>query len=203
MTHTLLDRYERAVDGRIIIDVTAERVEALYSNFDRSAPFIRRDLDQDLVDYLIDCAREIGNQPFLIRFSLTQAPDESHQGRIRGSIDSYFRYLIESEWMEIRQMFRRSAILFLIGLGILFVSVLVNRWMADSDSVVGMVFAEGLTVAAWVSLWEALAVFLIEWLPYRRTIRIYERLVSAPLQFRVSVDGPPESGQEANQGQAK
>lgn len=188
MKRALLNRYDRDPEGRIVIDVAAERVEDLYNNFDKNVPYVRRDLDEDLVDYLIDCAREIGNLPFLIRFSLNHAPDESHLARIRGSIDGYFHYLIETERMNIRQMFRRSAILFLIGLGILSVSVWVNRWLAGSDSVVGMVFAEGLTVAAWVSLWEALAVFLIEWLPHRRNIRIYRRLSQAPLQFRTGQD---------------
>lgn len=191
MKRDLLNRYDRDPEGRIVIDVAAERVADLYNNFDKNAPYVRRDLDEDLVDYLIDCAREIGNLPFLIRFSLTNAPEESHLERIHGSVDGYFRYRVETERMQIRQMFRRSAILFLIGLGILSISVLVNRWLANSDSVVAMVFAEGLTVAAWVSLWEALAVFLIEWLPHRRSIRIYRRLSRAPLQFRTGQDRLP------------
>ena len=51
-----LERYERTSDGKLIIDVSAARVEDLYSNFDRSAPYVRRDLDEDLADYLIACA---------------------------------------------------------------------------------------------------------------------------------------------------
>ena len=56
MKRHLLSRYERGVDGSILIDVTATRTEDLYSDFDRSAPYVRRDLDQDLVDYLVYCA---------------------------------------------------------------------------------------------------------------------------------------------------
>ena len=63
-------------------------------------------------------------------------------------------------------------------------SVWVNREIQGSDSVFGRVFAEGLTVAAWVSLWEAVATLLINWAPHRRRIRLYELVAAAPVQFR-------------------
>jgi hypothetical protein len=53
MKKSVLNRYERSPEGLILIDVTAEKAEDLYSDFDRSAPYIRRDLDPELVDYLI------------------------------------------------------------------------------------------------------------------------------------------------------
>jgi hypothetical protein len=53
------------------------------------------------------------------------------------------------------------------------------------------VFAEGLTVAAWVSLWEALAVLLIEWFPHRKNIVLYRRLANAELVFRSTADIVP------------
>jgi hypothetical protein len=184
MKHDILNRYEREPDGTVIIDVTAARAEDLYNDFDRSAPYIRRDLDQDLVEYLIECAVELRRSPFVIRFSMEQAPDESRLARIRRSVNAYFLYLASGENQKILQMLRRSAVLFAIGLGILFVSVSVNRALGTERSVVANVFAEGLTVAAWVSLWEALAVFLIEWFPHRRNILLYRRIAGARLVFR-------------------
>jgi hypothetical protein len=184
MKKTVLDRYERAPDGRILIDVNANRLEDLYSNFDKSAPYIRRDLDPSLVDYLIGCARELDGESFVIRFTLSQPPNESRLLRIQRSVREYFLYLTETEKQEVLEMFRRAAILFSIGLAILFTSVSVNRWLGEERSVVANVFAEGLTVAAWVSLWEALAVFLIEWFPHRKNIILYRRLAAAPLDFK-------------------
>ncbi len=94
-------------------------------------------------------------------------------------------------------MFRRSAILFTIGLGILFVSVWVNRLLGVERSVTANVFAEGLTVAAWVSLWEAPAVFLIEWFPHRRNVLLYRRLAHAKLVFRSAAEAELNSSQES------
>jgi hypothetical protein len=78
---------------------------------------------------------------------------------------------------------RISLIFLVIGLAILFLSVWVNQQITDQASVVARVFAEGLTVAAWVSLWEALATFLINWTPYSRQIIMYDRIARAPIAF--------------------
>jgi hypothetical protein len=188
----VISRYERNEQGDLILDVAAGRVEDLYNDFDKSAPYIRRDLDQDLADYLIECARELGRVPFTIRFTLTDLPDEPRYSRVRSSLNTYFLYLAETEIQKILQMFRRSAILFAIGLGILFAAVSLNRLLGPERSVTANVFAEGLTIAAWVSLWEALAIFLVEWFPHRKTVALYRRLARARLVFRSRT----EKGQE-------
>ena len=46
------------------------------------------------------------------------------------------------------------------------------------------VFAGGLTIAAWVSLWEAIALLFLEWQPHRQNIRIFNRIINAPIRFR-------------------
>ncbi|MBU4119534.1 MAG: hypothetical protein KJ555_12315 [Proteobacteria bacterium] len=193
MKRDFLSRYERAPDGSILIDVAAEKAEDLYSDFDRYAPYNRRDLDQNLVDYLIDCARELGREPFTISFALSNPPDDARVSRIRHSVNNFFLYLAEVERQKINQMVRRSLVLFCIGVSILFVAVWVNQLLGEERTVVANVFAEGLTVAAWVSLWEALAIFLIEWFPRLRNISLYRRLAMAESIFLARTDtGPNE-----------
>lgn len=184
MKQTVLDRYETTGDGSVIIDVSAKRVEDLFNDFDRSAPYIRRDLDQQLVDYLIDCAREIKRDKFILRFTLVQPPDDVKQSRIKQSVKAFFLYLADSELQKLSQMFRRSAILFSIGVSILFLSVFINQALGVERSVAANVFAEGLTIAAWVSLWESLAVFSIEWFPLRLNTVRYRQLADAKLMIR-------------------
>lgn len=84
MRRNVLNRYERQGDGSIIIDVSAARVEDLYNNFDRNAPYVRRDLDPDLAEYLEDCARELGRTRFVIRMTLGALP-EAAQGQSAAS----------------------------------------------------------------------------------------------------------------------
>ena len=78
---------------------------------------------------------------------------------------------------------RTSLIFFFIGIVILFVSIWVNEQLAKDATVLSKVFATGLTVAAWVSLWEALATFIINWTPYSRKIKLYERIANVPVHF--------------------
>lgn len=191
MKKSVFDRYERASDGSILIDIAADKVEDLFSDYDRSAPYIKRDLNTDLVDYLINCAQELGREPFSICFTLSTTPDDARVARIRRSIDNYFMYLIAIEKHKVRQMVNRSAILFCIGIAVLFISVWAHGRLRSDPTVAATVLAEGLTVAAWVSLWEALATFLLGWLPHHGDINLYRRLASANPVFRSRPEEKP------------
>lgn len=185
-----ISRYDKAPDGSILIDVAADRTEDLYNNFDKSAPYIRRDLDQDLADYLIACAKELGKRRFAIRFTLLLPPNDDRLSRIRRSVRGFFLYLAEVERRKIHDTTRRSLVLFGVGLAILSLSVWLNNALGTQRSVISNVFAEGLTIAAWVSLWEALATSLIDRFPRRKNILLYHRLADAPLIFRPAPDTP-------------
>jgi len=181
----VLGRYEQDAQGRIVIDVAAERPETLYNCFDKHAPYIRRDLDQELADYLVSCEKELPPRiPLILRFTFAAPQEQSKYERVRDSVRSFFRYLAELERDAIAQMMRKSAIFFAVGMAIMFAAVGVREWFDAARSVVAEVVTEGLTVAAWVSLWEAAAVFLLEWTPRRRSVRRFERLAEAEVTFR-------------------
>lgn len=184
MEKDILERYARSSDGGVIIDIAAKRIEDLYNDYDKSAPYLKKDLEQELADYLVDSVREVGKEKFTIQFSIAGAVATTPMSRVKMSIHNYFSYLKELERRELKRMFRTSLILFVIGIAILTLSVWVNRIFEVDATVVSRVFAEGLTVAAWVSLWESLATFLINWAPHRRKIRLYERIAGAPVLFR-------------------
>lgn len=82
----ILERYDRLDDGRVVIDVYASKVEELYEDFDKQAPFHRKDLDEELAAYLFDCVREIGRVDFIIRNTLDAVPSAELQERIRTSL---------------------------------------------------------------------------------------------------------------------
>jgi len=185
-TH-ILDRYSRTDEGLVIIDIAANRVEELYSDYDNTAHFLKKDLEPDLVEYLVESAREIGKEPFGIRFSFASPVDEESTSRVYQSISTYFTYLGHRETRELKQMFRTSVILLLVGLAILTLAVRINLYFAHTETVVSHVFAEGLTVAAWVSLWNALATFLINWAPHHRERRLCARIAAAPVLFNTSM----------------
>ena len=190
MKKSIIGRYERTEKGEVIIDASVRTVGDLYNNFDRTAPYLKKDLDQEFVDYVTDCVREIGREPFTIRISLSTMPGEDVMDRVRRSIQTYFLYLQETHRRAIQDMARRSIVLFVIGLALLVPAIVATRRASSSEGVLAEVFAQGLTVAAWVSLWEAIANLFIEWYPHRHDIKQYGRVTEAPVIFRlVTEDG--------------
>jgi hypothetical protein len=191
---TALVQGELTDNDEVIIDVSIRTVEDLYNNFDRTAPYMKKDLDQEFVDYIIDCVREIGGKDFVIRITLSKPqasgptsrgmPDELIKERVRRSIDTFFHYLQEIERRELDVMFRRSFKLLGIGLALLALAIAAKRHFSSGEGVLAEVFAQGLTIAAWISLWEAIANLFVEWHPHTKNIRLYERVTKAPVTFR-------------------
>jgi len=183
MKKEILDRYSHTDDGKVIVDITADKIEYLYNDFDKHTPYVKKELDQDLVDYLVDCVREIGNEEFLINFRFTESADNELQSRVQTSIHNYFLYLKDLEIREMQQMLRTALILFFAGIAILTLSIWYNEHFTVPGSVINKVFSEGLTVAAWIALWESLATFLINWTPHQWSIRLFKRIAGAEIIF--------------------
>lgn len=180
----VLERYARTDDGRVVIDIAAEKIADLYDDFDKHASYLKKELDPELVDYIIDSVREIGREPFLVQISLAAPMDPSAVCRVETSLHNYFLYLKGLEAREMRRLLRTSMILLVVGAALLTAAVWLNSLPAVREVVLSSVIAEGLTIAAWVSLWEALATFLVNWTPHRRLIRMYERIAEADVQFQ-------------------
>lgn len=180
----ILERYRRSGDGQFVIDIAAGKIEDLYDDFDRQAPYIIKELDSNLVEYITESARELGKHPFRIQFLIESAPADAVKERTRASVRNYFLYLRDTQVRGLRRTLRTSLTFFVIGLVIMFASVWVNQGVTQATPVVGQVFASGLTVAAWVAMWEALANFLINWRPYRNDMNLYKRLAEAEVEFR-------------------
>lgn len=186
MKKNILSRYQRTDDNSIIIDITARSIKDFYNNFDRNTPYIKKELDQELVEYLIDSVAEIGRENFVIHFRLAELEDENLMSRVKTSIYNYFIYLIEREHRKLFKMSRTSLIYFIIGIVILSCSFWLNKQVLGGQGYVNHVLLEGLNVAAWVSLWNAIATFLINWAPHRNLIKLYNRIIQAPISFKTT-----------------
>lgn len=183
MKKDILERYERTKEEEIVIDISAQRVEDLYDDFDRRSHFLKKDLSQDLVEYIIDSVTEIENEAFVIEFNLEAFAEVESVSRVKNSIKNFFVYMQELELRKMKNKMRTAMILFFIGLLIATISVLMNQSELVKTSVMTAVIAEGLTVAAWVSLWEALATILIKWMPHKKKILLFERIANAKVRF--------------------
>ena len=181
MKKTILSRYARNISGEIIIDIAAARVSDLYQNFDKVSPFLKKDLDPQLAEYLQESLKEIGKEPFEIRITLDEAPTEELINRVKRSFSSFFRYMEELEQRHMGYKAKASLLLFSAGIGFLTLAALLSDYISADSSKIIHVFPEGITVAGWVALWHAIATFLIEWAPLYRRISLYRRLAGAKI----------------------
>jgi hypothetical protein len=182
MKKHVINRYEIA-DGNVIIDVAIQKVEDLYDNFDRTAAYLKKDLDQDFVDYLIDSVREIRKHPFIIRITMRQV-DDSRIERLQRSIKNYFLYLKELDIRRIKKLMRRSVFLFGLGTVLIAITAFLHAKAPLSPHITRNILTEGITVAAWVLLWEAFANLILEWHPLRENIKIYKRILTSDVLFK-------------------
>lgn len=185
MKKNILERYERTHDGKVVIDVSASRVEDLYENFDKTAPYHKKDLDEDLVYYLTECSREIGREPFIIRFTLDALPPPELRERVRTSLNRFFMYQRELELASMKNMLRTAFLFLVAGIALLASSLSVPGFIRQGwgSPLLGRVISEGLTIGAWVSLWEFLATVFVSWRPGRQRVRLYGRLAFAEVLF--------------------
>ena len=200
MKEDIFSRYESHSNRRLAIDVSVGRIEELFEDFDSAASYVKKDLDQDFVDYLIESVQEIGGYDFVIRIHLPVLVQEKHRKRLRKSIKSYFRYLELLERRKLRKTLWKSFLLFCLGMLLLTISMVLKGNIEHLHSMMEELMIEGLTVAAWVSLWSAFASLIFELTSIVNDIRTYRRIASREVVFKTSnlsrtlhTDEPKES----------
>ena len=186
MKEDIFSRYESHSNRRLAIDVSVGKIEELFEDFDSAASYVKKDLDQDFVDYLIESVREIGSYDFVIRIHLPKLVQEKHRKRVRKSIKSYFRYLELLERRKLRKVLWRSFLLFGLGMFLLTISMTLRGSMGHLSDMMQDLMVEGLTVAAWVSLWSAFASLIFELTTAVNDIRIYRRIAGREVVFKIS-----------------
>ena len=186
MKEDIFSRYESHSSRRLAIDVPVGRIAELFEDFDSAASYVKKDLDQDFVEYLIESVREIGRYDFVIRINLPVAVEEKHRKRVRKSIKSYFRYLELLERRNLRKLLWKSFLLIFLGMFLLGLSEVLHANMANAKDVIVEILSEGVTVAAWVSLWQAFAGLIFELTGIIGDIRIFRRIASREVVFKSS-----------------
>jgi len=183
----VLSRYESHSSRRLAIDVSVGKIEELYEDFDSAASYVKKDLDQDFAEYLIESVREIRSNDFVIRINLPVQVTEKHRERLQRSIKNYFRYLEFLEQRKLRKMLWRSFLLFCLGMFLLVISMTLKGNAGHLSGVMEELIIEGLTVAAWVSLWSAFANLIFELAGIIGNIRLFRRIADREVAFKTNI----------------
>jgi len=178
----LENRYEFTKDGKAIIDISVESMNDLFNSFDKKSSFVKRELDQDFVDYIIDSVKELGARKFLIRVSIDHEFNMLQENILRKAVANYFTYRYQVENLNLRKEVRKFTMLMILGI-VLFTFVSIYKLPDTTDiEVWKKILQEGMVVASWVAIWEAVTSLIFGWNPYYIKRSIFERIASAELK---------------------
>lgn len=178
-----MDRY-RKENGTVCIDISVREYRQLYDSRDPS-PFHERDLDENLVRYLVMSCEEIeAAEPVkLVINSAEMLRDNQQLEDFTLAIHQYFEHEVRALNNELRYLFRQGRFSLFFGLVFLMICVFGAVRVSGEANVWYRAIYEGLIIMGWVALWKPINIFLYDWWPYHRKIDVYRRLASIPVEF--------------------
>jgi len=172
----------RVEAGATCIDVRISRLEQIFDNRD-PAPFRERDLDPELVEYLLGAGEDLASvDPIRIVFWL-EMPCRPRE--IEQAFHAHFEYALE-RLRRTRGARRRTGQVALV-IGILLVIGLISLSQLVGASVpgsLGVGLKEGLVISSWVVLWRPVEILIYDWIPVRHERKIITRIFEAPIEVR-------------------
>ena len=185
MNSEVLKRYDMTVDNKFIISVSIPNYKAIFQNYDFTASFYKRDLNENLVAHIFECVEEIGPQnDFLIRFDLpVNQKSASEENDILFSFRSYFDYLMTLCRKETKTAFGRLVIHFGIA-GIAFLGwLLIIAGFSDNESAFYQFCTIGLSVGIWVLLLTGISRFLYRIKSQFAEMKMCNKITSSVVEF--------------------
>ena len=188
--HAVPAGFARA-DGHVLIEIRLARLAQLFHSLD-PAPFREKDLDPAADAYLVESAEEIGTElPIALVFELPAAEIPTARALLPEALSNYFTARALSTRRALNRLLREGRAALVIGLvflGLCLVaSEAVNQWTAGLAT---RLLGEGLLIVGWVALWRPLEIFLYEWWPIHRRLRVHQRLATAPVWIRAAPEAP-------------
>ena len=172
---------------KAVIELRVERLALLFDQLD-PFPIPSRDLSKRAEEFILDWARGLpSDQAISI---VVHAPERDARSPDADLIDDAIRMhfannaaLVSSDLTE---LFRTGRISLVIGLVVLSACILGASLITTSfgDSPLTQFFSEGLIILGWVANWRPLEIFLYDWWPVSRRLKLQQRLAQASVEIR-------------------
>lgn len=165
---------------RVHIDLDTYR--DVYSEWDFS-PLINRDLDEDLIEYIYTCSKEIGlKRSMALVFHMPESLKD-YVKELR-SIEGYHRYFnYKLRMLKYKTWENRRQGLLLVVLGVVLLILSSFSHLLSLEPLVEEVLSEGLMIGAWVAMWETFTILFFGTAEDRHMIRHYKRLNEIPIFY--------------------
>ena len=169
--------------GPRVIELRLRELKQLFNSMDPS-PFRERDLDGDAEEFIESWAQEFpADAPLTLCVHLEEWPAQDPTELIREAVHNYFAYRARQDDLDFRRMMKQGRTSLLIGLVFLAGCLITIKTLAgsSSDTWAG-VLRESLTIAGWVAMWRPMQIYLYDWWPVRRRLRIHTKLSLMPVE---------------------
>ncbi len=163
------------------IEVRIDRLDELVDERDPT-PSPGKDLNPYVSEWILSWANELpSDQALGIRLHVGEPVDEHREARAEAAMQAAFDYESGIEERKLHALLREGRVSLLIGLVALAISIFASEAIAAGEGAL-VILKEGLIVAGWVAMWKPIHLYLYDWWPIRREIRMYRRLAEAPVE---------------------
>lgn len=167
------------------IKIRLRSVQQLFNSLDPS-PFIEKDLDADAEEFIEGWAAEThGQQELRLVLHLeTPLEDPAERAGTAEAIRNFYEYRATATRRELARLWGIGRLSMVIGL--LFVAVCIGAAQAVGrlwDGTAAEIVEQSLVIVGWVAMWRPLEIFLYDWWPIARRVRLYRRLSRVVVEF--------------------
>ena len=180
------------------LELRVSELMQLFNSLDPT-PFLHRDLDRAAEAYIENWAREFPPDSRLqITIHLERPPATGNPTVLMTeAVHNHFDDKASLLRGELRQLLRQGRTSLCIGLAFVAVCLLIADAITQSGGGdVNTIARESLTIVGWVAMWRPVEIFLYDWWPLVRRIRVYRNLRYA----RVRVIPTDQGGGMAGSG---
>ncbi len=168
-----LDEIYNKENGYYLIEIRLKKIKQLFNTLDPS-PFLEKDLSERVANYIIDCAKEIGDEKKKIKIFLPE--QKVNISLIKKAISNYFLYLKNMEEKTLKQKLKEGFDNLIVGFIFLSLTLILSSIINSFDNFLASVISEGLAISGWVAMWRPISIFLYEWRPIKENIKLYNEL---------------------------
>jgi hypothetical protein len=174
-------RYDEE-NKQYLLELSLNDFDELFNEWDAS-PIRKKDLDPELVDYLIEAMNEIPSRENIgISFKLNQkVKDKNLEDVSRGVFKRYFEFQIYLNKKKIMRQYRKVITYLILGFAFIVTAYQLNT---DNLNITFEVVSEGLFIGGWVFIWESISLLFFSIRGIKRLNRKYKRILDSMIRFR-------------------
>lgn len=172
----LFSRY-RFEQGQACIEIRVHNSRQLFDDRD-PAPFREKDLDDDLVSYIVTSFEEVSphNSRLVIYIADSEESSVPRQS-IVNAIHSFFEFEAWLTGRQLNQLFKQGQKSLLIGLSCLLLFISLSHWIGEhSNDFFSSMLEEGVAIMGWVAMWKPIDIILYSWWPIVGRRKNYQQL---------------------------